>query len=300
MTIAVNLATQAPQEAINQFVQAYNSVTAAIRDATTYDPTNGNGILFGDPTVQRIETSLRSSLTGFVSGLPAGLRSLSDVGLTFGTVGSAVGSTNDLTLDASKFLSTLQADPDAVAELFTTFVATASLDAGGTGSLASISGTPTGTKAGRYSIVSDVLGNLEATFQANDGSAPIVTPGVISAGGTNTTLIPGLTLTAKGALVSGTDFLTIGASQQGFGKTLYEYINALSRTGGLLANSTDEMQQSIVDMNKQIDLMTTRLNARQDQLVRKFTNIELAISRMQSQQQVLTAMNDQLLAIAKG
>lgn len=299
VTIAVNLATQGPLDTMTQFVQAYNSTTAAIRSVTKYDPTNGNGVLFGDPTTQRLETQLRSALTGFVSGLPAGLRSLSDVGLTFGAVGSVIGSTNDLALNTSKFMAALQADPEAVAKLFTTFVATAALDGGGTGSLASISGTPTGTKAGRYSVLSDALGNLEATFQANDGSPPMVTPGVITAGGTNTTLIPGLTLTAKAALVSGTDLITVSATQQGFGKTLHEYVNSLNRTGGLITNSTAELQQTITNMNAQIDRMTTRLNARQDQLVRKFTNMELAISRMQSQQQALTAMNNQLAAIAK-
>lgn len=299
MTVAVNLATQAPQDAINKFIQSYNGVNAALRDATKYDATNGNGVLFGNPTVQRIQAGLRSSLTGRVSGLPSGLQSLSDVGLTFGAVGSAVGTTNDLTLDATKFLSALQSDPDTVAKLFTTFTATAALDPGGTGSIASVSGTPTGKKAGIYTITSDVLGSLSASFQANDGSAPIVTPGVIAAGGTNTTLIPGVTLTAAATLTAGTNQVVIGASQQGLGKTLYEYVNALSRTGGLLSNSTDELQKTITDMNTQIDTMTTRLNDKQDQLVRKYTNMELTISKLQSQQQALTAMNNQLLATAQ-
>ncbi|MGE3855632.1 MAG: flagellar filament capping protein FliD [Dehalococcoidia bacterium] len=294
--ISVNLATSGISTAVGTFVTNYNKTIEGIRSLTKYDPEGtGNGLLFGDATVQRLEGALRSSLTGAQDGMPGGLRTLSDIGVSFGAVGAAVGTTNDLIFDAAKFTAKLQSDPEAVAALLTAFTASASLDAGGTGSLASISGTPTGaTKAGRYSVSTDTFGNIEATFQANDGSAPQVTTGTITAGGTNTTLIPGLTLTAQGALVQGTDLITIAATTQGFGKTVHEYLNAISRSGGLLATRADEMQTQIADMNQQIDRMNARLSARETALMRKFSAMEQAISRLQGQQQQLAQITAQL------
>jgi flagellar hook-associated protein 2 len=294
--ISVNLATSSISAAVGTFVTSYNKAVENIRSLTKYDPEGrGNGLLFGDATVQRLEGALRTSLTGAQNGMPAGLRTLSDIGISFGAVGAAVGTTNDLIFDAAKFNAKLQSDPEAVAALLTAFTASASLDAGGTGSLASISGTPTSaTKAGRFSVSTDTFGNIEATFQGNDGSAPLVTTGTITAGGTNTTLIPGLTLTAKGALVQGTDLITIGATTQGFGKTVHEYLNSISRTGGLLATRSDEMQVQITSMNRQIDTMNARLTARETALIRKFSAMELSISRLQGQQQQLTQVMNQL------
>jgi YVTN family beta-propeller protein len=126
-------------------------------------------------------------------------------------------------------------EPEAVISLFSAFTATATLSAGGTGSIASISGTPTqATKTGTYTVDSSAGGALVATFTPNDGSAATTTRGSITAGGTNTTLIPGLTLTGAGALAQGTDTIVVGASQQGFAKTLLDYIGTLTKTGGLL------------------------------------------------------------------
>ncbi|MEX2446426.1 MAG: flagellar filament capping protein FliD [Dehalococcoidia bacterium] len=293
--VSINLASKDITGAVTSFVESYNETLGALRTLTRYDPDGDNGILFGDPTVQRIEMALRSALSAPVEGMPAGLRSLADVGLTFGAVGSAVGTTEDLVLDPAALEARLDSDPEAVAQLFTAFAASASLEADGTGSLASISGTPTeATKAGRYTIVSDASGNLQATFQAVDGSAPLITTGSIAAGGSNTTLIPGVTLTAKALLEAGSDVVTIGATQQGFGKTLHEYIASVSRTGGLLSNRTEEMQNTVSDMGQQIDRMNARLLAREEQLMRQFAAMEQAISRMQSQSQALTAMQSQL------
>ncbi|MFA7249296.1 MAG: flagellar filament capping protein FliD [Dehalococcoidia bacterium] len=296
VTINVNLGAQAVQTAVSNFVSTYNKTTTLIRDLTKYDAENGyNGLLFGDATVQRLEAQMRSTLTGYQSGMPGGLRSLSDVGLTFGAIGSAVGSTNDLVVDAAKLGAKLTADPDAVGKLLTAFTAGASLDAGGTGMIASISGTPTAaTKAGRYSIITDVDGDVQATFQANDGSAPLITTGVFTAGGTNTSLIPGVTITAKGVITAGTDLVTITGVQQGFGKSIYEYLNSVGRSGGLLSTRSDGLQSQITDLNNQIDTMTARLTVKEQQLVSKFSAMEQAIQRIQSQGTQLTNIMAQL------
>lgn len=295
VTITVKLQSSTASSAVDGFVTQYNSTMSLLRDATKYVEDGPNGVLFGDGTVRRMQEQLRSLITQSVPGLAGGLRSLSDVGLTFGAVGSQVGTTNTLVFDSQKFLTKLQADPEAVAQLFTVFDPSASLVAGGTGSIASIAGTPTSlTKSGRYRIDSDAGGNLIATFTPNDGSAATVTNGTITAGGTNTTLIPGLTLTALGALQSGTDEITVSALREGRGKAMHEFVESLTRVGGVITTRTDEGNAIVADIDDQIAAMELRLEAKEDGLVRKFTQMELTISRLQQQQQALTQMQSQL------
>lgn len=288
--VDVSVQTQYVVDAVTQFVSAYNDANKVMADLTRYDSTGkANGVLFGDGVVRLIQTSLRRPVTSAVPGLASGIRTMSDVGVSFGAVGSAVGSTDTLQFDAQKLIAALKTQPEAVASLFTAFSPTATLSAGGTGSVASISGTPTqATKTGTYSIVSSITGALTATFTANDGSAPTTTSGNITAGGTNATLIPGVTLTGAGVLVAGTDTITIGASQQGFAKTLVEYIGVLTKTSGLLKARTDAMQSTVDDISDQIARMEARLAVKEQQLVKKFSQMESTIARLQTQQQALS------------
>jgi len=242
---------------------------------------------------------MRSVVTRAVPGLAGGVRTLSDIGISYGAVGAAVGTANRLVFNANTFNDAMTRDPEAVGALMTTFVASASLSSGGTGSIASISGKPaTADKTGRYSIASDASGNLTATFTPNDGSASVVRTGSITAGGTNTTLIPGLTLTAGGALQAGADEVVVGASAEGFAKRLTEWVDSLTRTGGLISTRNEEMGNVTKSINEQIDRLEARVASREQQLMKKFTAMELAISQLQSQQAALTQMQAQMSSIS--
>ena len=293
--VDISVQTQNVVDAVTQFVSAYNDANKVMADLSKYDPSGkANGILFGDGTIRQIQTNLRRPMTTAVPGLAAGIRTMSDVGVSFGAVGSAVGSTDTLQFDPQKLIAALKTQPESVVSLFTMFSPTASLSAGGTGSIASIGGTPTqATKTGTYTITSSITGLLTATFTANDGSGATTTTGNITAGGTNTTLIPGVTLTGAGVLAAGTDTILIGASQQGFSKSLVEYLGVLTKTGGLLKSRTDEMQSTVDDIADQIAKMQERLTVKEQQLIRKFSQMEQTISRLQSQQQALTKMQTQ-------
>ena len=99
--------------------------------------------------------------------------------------------------------------------------ATATLQGGGTGSVDTVTGTPTQEiRPGSWSIISDVGGNLTAVFTPTGGSAEPAVVGTITASGTNTTLIPGLTLTNGGVLQAGTDQIDIaGGTDVNFSST---------------------------------------------------------------------------------
>lgn len=88
---------------------------------------------------------------------------------------------------------------------------TSTLAAGGTGSVDSIAGKPTqDIRQGTWAITSDAVGILSAAFTPTNGVAEVAISGAITAGDTNTTLIPGITLTNGGTLQAGADTITVG------------------------------------------------------------------------------------------
>ncbi len=299
VTVTINQANNNANSAVDGFVSQFNKTLDTLGQLTAYSEKGSNGILFGDGTVRRIEQELRSMVTRAVPGLSGGLRTLSDIGISYGAVGAAAGSANRLVFDSAKFMKAMTNDPEAVGQLMTVFTANALLSPGGTGSLASVGGVPSNaTKTGRYSITSNAAGNLVATFTPNDGTASVVTNGTITAGGTNTTLIPGVTLTAAGTLVDGVDELVVGALAEGFGKRLSEWIDGLTRSGGLIDSRNVEMGNVSKSINEQIDRLEARVSAREQQLMKKFTAMEMAISQLQSQQAALTQMAAQMQSIS--
>ena len=62
---------------------------------------------------------------------------------------------------------------------------------------------------GVYTVTSDGAGNLSATYTPSGGSASAAVTGTITAGGTNNTLIPGVTLSAPTTLSGAADSTTI-------------------------------------------------------------------------------------------
>jgi len=80
----------------------------------------------------------------------------------------------------------------------------------GTGSIDSATGVPSDLRPGTYSITSTATGDLTVVFTPTGGTAEPAVSGTITAGGTNTTIIPGMTLTGDTPLVAGTQTITVG------------------------------------------------------------------------------------------
>jgi flagellar hook-associated protein 2 len=97
---------------INAFVTAFNSAVDTINNASTYDPTTGNtGILFGDSTTSSIVDQLVTSATGAVTGLPASLSALSQIGIT-------LDQSQHLNVDSTALSNALATNLQGVAKLF--------------------------------------------------------------------------------------------------------------------------------------------------------------------------------------
>jgi flagellar hook-associated protein 2 len=295
VTVNVNPDNSVLKSRLQSFVSQFNSTTSVLGDATKYSEKGAKGPLFGDPTLQRIQQTMRSMITNRATGITGDLTSLSALGMNFGAVGSAVGSTTTLAFDSAKFDAAIVANPDGVARLLSAFSATATLNGGGGGSIQSISGKPaTVPDSGKYTINSNALGDLTVTYQPDNGGALVTSTGTITAGGTNTTLIAGVTITAKPVLVAGLDIVSIGVTEEGIGKTFAEYLSALTGVDGTLRAGTDSAQATIADINAQIATMNARVTAKEAQLRAKFATLETTMARLKGQQASLTQLQNAL------
>ena len=284
VTLTVGQDTSAAITAVQDFIKEYNSAIDLIREKTAYDATlKQGGVLMGDSTISSIERTMATLVGGVGDGLSSTVRSFSDIGITTGSIGAAVGSTRNLVLNESKFTSALQSNPSAVADVFAALVGTASLSPGGTGSIESISGQPSNHVSGTYSIVSDASGNLTVTFTPSGGGSSITSTGTITAGGTNASLIPGVTLTAKPTLSAGTDSITASFTQKGVGVKIADYLSSLVSSTGLLTDREESSSERISEMNKSIERMQDRLEEKEKALYARFRAMEVALARLQAQ-----------------
>ncbi|MEE8422214.1 MAG: flagellar filament capping protein FliD [Dehalococcoidia bacterium] len=291
VTVTVTADTASLRGKIAEFVEQYNSSMTIMADVTKYVENGDDGVLSGDTTMLNMKRNLRSLVTGTAMGLSGDISSLADIGLNFGAVGAKVGETELLLFVTSTFAEAIKDNAEAVNLLLTGFSASASLKAGGTGSVLSITGTPSMVKdSGDYELTTTASGALTMTFQADDGSGLVVTNATVSPGEVNTTLIPGVSITFDDPLVAGVDTIEINALQEGIGKALHEYVNSLTRSGGTMSGRNDSLQTRINDINDQIERMEKRLDAKRAFLIRKFATLEVTMSRLNMQQAALTAL----------
>lgn len=120
------------------------------------------------------------------------------------------------------------------------------------GSVDSITGKPSQEiRPGVWKITSDVAGTLSAAFTPAGGTAEPAIAGSIAAGGTNTTLIPGITLTNAGVLRAGTDEITIGGGTGISFTSSGQYLGSNPAIGVsmILTNGSETPQNITVDLS---------------------------------------------------
>ncbi|MEE8337032.1 MAG: flagellar filament capping protein FliD [Dehalococcoidia bacterium] len=296
ITVTVTANTGNLAARLRGFAEQYNSTLSIMSGLTKSGPKDDDkGVLSGDTTMLNMARNLRSLVVGKAVGLTGDLSSLADLGLNFGSVGSAVGETDLLLFDSAKFDEAIKDSAEAVSLLLTGFTASGILKSGGTGSVLSVTGTPTTVKdSGTYELTTTAGGNLTMTFTPDDGSGLVVVNKTISPGEVTTTLIPGLTITFADPMVSGVDTIDIDALQEGIAKSMFEYVDRLTRAGGTLAGRDSELQLRIEDINEQIERMEKRIDAKRAFLIRKFARFEVAMQRLNNQQAALGTLVNQL------
>ncbi|MCM8746970.1 flagellar filament capping protein FliD [Thermomicrobium sp. CFH 73360] len=272
--------TDGAVSAVRRFVDQFNSVLSFIAEKTSYDATTKTaGTLLGDSAVRAVESTLRRLVTSPAINAGGRFRTLADVGISFGPVGSAVGTTNQLQLDESKLRAALQENPDAVFELFG---ATSRATLTTPGDIVRVAGTPRPPASGRYVITSDGAGNLTAEFRDQANQLLWSATGTITAGGSNTTLVPGLTLSAATTLTGATSEISV-TQQEGVLTQLGRYLNGILGRDGLVRVRGDAFEQQLRSIDQQIDRFQQRLDDRKAQLVRQFATLERILAEMQTQ-----------------
>jgi flagellar hook-associated protein 2 len=120
--------TAAVKDKLRAFVDVYNSTVDAIRakldERSVKDPTTAEqqqaGMLNGDTTLTAILSQMRQAIYTPVSGLPDGMSSLADLGVSTGSASSTISRdalAGKLELDDAKLATALAADASGVRDL---------------------------------------------------------------------------------------------------------------------------------------------------------------------------------------
>lgn len=282
---------------VKAFVTEFNDVLAAIDAATKADGSktaNKSGTLSGDSSLRILKSTLRGIMTSTGLNVGGTISTMNQIGLSFGAVGSALGTTNTLQFDETKFKDALTNDPASVQSVLSAIKFSATLAPAGTGSITGITGTYAGSAAGTYRITDNGLGTLTSVFTPTSGAAAISTTAPVLAGGTDATLIPGMTLSINAVLAAGAHTITVSPSSQSVVQRIKEFVDLQAGLGGVL----QKRQDTYAAVSKSLDARKLQIQAHIDAemstLRKKFARMEQAQARAQGIQSQLTQTMNQM------
>jgi flagellar hook-associated protein 2 len=298
VTVTVTQDAQATTKTVKDFVTQFNNVLQKIEDLTKYDlQTKRSSALTGDSGLRDIQRQLRQMASSAALGATGTYRTLASIGISFGSVGSAAGTTNRLIVDDTKLAKALSDSPQAVESVLAGFAATTGAPTGT--NVSTVSGTPQIHQDGTYHIkITDAgTGAYEAKFVTASGQTLWNSTGIMKAGQENSGVIPGLTVASAAAFVAGAeDTFTVSVSNRGIGVALNDYLNGLTSREGYFADrkaGDDSISKSFTD---RLAVMQDRLDRKQASLEKKYTALETTLSRMQAQSNSLMAQLSKLNA----
>ena len=221
-------------------------------------------------------------------GVSGQYTSLASLGISTGAFGATVGTTSHLSVDSTKLTDALNADPSAVLRVLIGDPSVAT-NANSNGNstpgnwVSSTSGKPADPTHGRYQVSVDSLGNVTSVFTPIGGSPQAAITGMITANGSNSTLIPGLTLNVGALPASGkaTDTLTFG--QSGLLTSLSDYLTTQLGKGGVFESEHTAAATDLKNLGSQITNANDLLTQKQATLQAQFTAMEVALAQLQSQ-----------------
>ncbi|MHB9108492.1 MAG: flagellar filament capping protein FliD [Armatimonadota bacterium] len=112
VTLNVSQNVNSIRSAVQDLVTQYNAMLDFMAQQSSYDPDSGaTGVLFGEYQMTQIQNELSRLLTGQVSGLPAGMSSVTKIGIGFDEEGKLV-------LNTEALNKAIEEDVDGVLRLF--------------------------------------------------------------------------------------------------------------------------------------------------------------------------------------
>jgi len=252
---------------IQDFVDAFNELTGFIDEQTEFNPeTFATGILFGNSSVQNLESTLRRIATGQVTGTGGTFDFLSQIGITTQDDGK-------LALDEVKLDAALTTDLNSVVSLFTS-------SGSATDANVTFVGFTDNTVAGTYDV--QVVGGIPQLSPAGAGTfVDAVNNGTFFTGAVGTDaegLSFSLASLADGSY--GTISLSVGVIPR-----LNQEISLLldSSQQGPLTSELDSITESIDDLNETLLRMDDRLELFERNIRQKFVNLEIILGKLDSQ-----------------
>ncbi len=295
VTVSVAQDQQGAVNAVRSFVTGINDVFAAIDSATKADRTNP-GTLSGDATLRQLHSTIRNLLSSTGVNINGSFKRLDEIGLSFGAIGSSVGTTKSLALDETKFKAVLASDPSSVQALVSSFTLGATLEPGGTGGLTGLTGNVTGTVAGTYRFTDNGAGLLTSVFTPKNGGPQIASSAPFSPGGTITALIPGVTLQMGPTFQAGTHSVTVSATSKSPIQAIKELVETQSGAGGVLQKRQDTYTAVTEQLAARKLKVQASIDKEMSQMRKKFIAMEQAQARYQGVASSLAAMMTQMQA----
>lgn len=289
-TLTTSQDTQTTINNVQAFVGQYNKLVDLIDKDTAYDSsTKSAGVLLGDSVVESLENQLKSLIASPAPGVGGQYTTLASIGVSTGAPGAAVGSTNHLQLDTTALTNALQNNPDAVLNVLGG-TRTATLNPDGLGNsqagawISTAAGTPFGTQYGTYRLSIDSSGNVTSVYTPTGAAAQSPQTATMAAGGTNSSLVPGMTLSAGSLPPAGSTFTdTLWVGQSGALGRLNDFLTGALGTTGLFATEHNNTTSQLSDLNGQINEANDRLTQEQQGLQNQFSAMEAALAQIQSQ-----------------
>jgi flagellar hook-associated protein 2 len=152
--------------AVQSFVNDYNSIVEAIESAVNTAPASEttpadyspySGSLFGDDQLEDLLNQMRQAIYQPASGLPSGMNSLSEIGISTGALTGSASSTANaglLTVDTSQLESALSSNPTGVENMLEQWSQSFQ-------NVVNDAASPTGSLQARINGNSTEIGNLQ-------------------------------------------------------------------------------------------------------------------------------------------
>ena len=265
ITLSTNIV--AITDKVADFVDGYNELMQFLNEELEVDVSNNvTGTLFGNFTVQNLQQTLRSTITNVIPGITGDYQFLSQIGITTNNDGT-------ISLDRSTLSNAIATDARNVSQLFSSRGTT-------TNSGVAFVGFTKETQAGTYDL--RVQGGVPQLSESGANDYTNASGGGNFYAGAVGTDAEGLNFRVSSLADAdlGSITLTIGVAE-----ILNRTVNTLVDTSlnGPLSSEIDTVEDTIDNLEDTIIEQEERLILFEEDLQRKFTNLEIVVGRLNSQ-----------------
>ncbi len=272
LTVNVSPDTQAIENNVNTWINAYNTVMSYINTQNTYTASSNTtgGPLFGDNTLESIKSQLQSTITDQVG--TGSMDYLADIGITAGANGQ-------LSLNTTTFEQALSSNFSGVANL---------LSDSGTSSDSQFQYVynSSSTQSGQYILeITTPPGtgqNIAGTINGDDATGV----GNVLTLDNAANKANGLEVSYTGTTAQTSATITVN---RGIASLISGLVSGFTSANGTVAAQTTGLQNSITGLNKQVSTMQANINQQMATLQTEFENMDVVVAQMDQMQSYLTA-----------